>query len=68
MKYISGVFAFLTLLSANVFARESFDASSYEIMQNCLAEAESLPNSADYVKYCTDSYLSTQQIGVNERH
>ena len=66
MKYIPGVFAFLMLLSANVFASESFDASSYEIMQNCLADAESLPNSADYVKYCTESYLSTQQILVNE--
>ena len=65
MKYIPGVLVFSMLLSANVFASE-FDASSYEIMQNCLADAESLPNSADYVKYCTDSYLSTQQIVVNE--
>ena len=66
MKHTLITSVFLMLFSGAVFANQTFDASSYEIMQDCLAEAENLPNSAGYVKYCTDSYLSTQQMLVNE--
>ena len=53
-------------MSATVNADDQFDATSYEIMQNCLAEAESHLNSDGYVQYCVDGYLTTQQITSTE--
>ncbi|MCW8855376.1 MAG: hypothetical protein OQK72_11780 [Gammaproteobacteria bacterium] len=51
---------------SGVVASQVFDVTSYEVMQNGLAEAESLPNSGDYVQYCIDGYLRTQQLTANE--
>ena len=66
MRYLPGVFVFIILSISGVFASQVFDATSYEVMQNCLAEAENLPNSGDYVQYCIEGYLSTQQLTADE--
>ena len=66
MRYLFSVFVFMVFSMSGVFASQAFDATSYEVMQNCLAEAESLPNAGDYVEYCIDGYLSTQQLTAND--
>ena len=62
MKKSSLLFLSIMFATGAAYASNDFDATSYEVMQNCLADAESMPGSNDYIQYCIDSYLSTQQI------
>ena len=40
----------LMFVSSFVMANQEFDATSYEVMHNCFAQAESMTGSADLTK------------------